>query len=429
MGSLTPWLNGSPPLYSIVAWFFCVLITRKVPHIVFTVMSLVMTVYVLLLAAHRLKPFGGKSNITEHQFTIPPTSRKPFCHDEAEVEDENGYKSEACKPGLLAVMASSHEKLYYLVCPEHRTSDTCVVYLPGFGRYFSHSAVCKEIKSADFCGLDWPHYGRPYAALGYDEAGNEYNSIPPPNASNNAKWVSYYYDVLDNAIMRLSSKGYSNIVFMGNSTGALILQSYENDVLRTSGVALHRKVKALIYTSPFWRPRSPIFRVPAAALNFIARCFPKMIVQKEATNPPVLKAVYQRCNLAQASGRKECKIDPKLNPTDNVPYYIEWVAMIAEAHQALLLESGGAAAAASALPALMLTSDRLSYESHVDIKAVHALFAVIHQNPMSRAYMVPEADHDILLSKLGPFNQSIAHVNQFVEKACSPQPANMQLIN
>ena len=66
-----------------------------------------------------------------------------------------------------------------------------MVWVAGYGRYFSHCHAAADFRAADLLGLDLPHYGRSYVEEGYDRDGNELNSVPPPAPGD--MWVQFYF--------------------------------------------------------------------------------------------------------------------------------------------------------------------------------------------------------------------------------------------
>ena len=308
-------------------------------------------------------------------------------------------------------------QLFVLVTPRSRRRDTCLLWVAGYGRYFSHTSARGDFPGADLCGLDLPRYGRAYAACGFDAIGNELMSVPEPGTR--VKWVDFYHQAYQGALQKLGELGYKKVVFMCNSTAGLTFQCFAVDVLAMqdssppNGAA---RVAGVIYTAPFWVSSSPVFRhLPYGFWWGLAWLFPKLILFCDDVMPPGELASHdKRFQAAQASGR-DIFVDPYLNPTENAPYYVEWFCMVVEAQ--IYLQRSAAShrgpARSDKLRALLLTTQEQTDEPHVHLDECHDLFAKLY--PDGEARRLAGLNHEAMLSEESPYREAIRVINTFLE--------------
>jgi hypothetical protein len=312
----------------------------------------------------------------------------PHYRDELEQEQEQKYTSYSFL---------TNGKRYVIVRPNERKHDCCVVWVAGFGRYFSHTSSRDDFKNADLLGLDLPNYGRAYLEGGIDEVGNEFNSVPPPRGSC-TYFVDYYHDAYSDAIIQVKSMGYEKIVFMCNSTAGLTFQCFVTDVLSKR---VNHPVVGVIYTAPFWVPRSPLLRIiPWSLWRAIGFLYPKLILFCDDVMPSKEPAAHdKRWIAAHKSGRK-IYIDPKLCLSENSPYYVDWFCMVIEAQWHLKQEAskkGGAAGAGVIKKALLITSNDQENDKHVHLDEVNELFDIIFPSGIvNREFSV---NHEVSLNE------------------------------
>ena len=284
-----------------------------------------------------------------------------------------------------------------------------MVWVPGYGRYFSHCHAASDFRAADLLGLDLPHYGRSYVEEGYDEDGNELDNVPPPPAQGDM-WVQYYFQVYQDALARCQALGYRKVVFMCNSTAGLTFQCWLHHLKRSSA---QEWPSGVIFTAPFWQPVSPLLKnMPYLFLRSLTVLFPRLIL---FVDPVVTKKgdgwLDQKFLACLNSGRDTVKYDPYYNPTNNGPYYVEWFAMViqAQSHLRTLCSEG------EQLPceALLLTADAQSDDAHVDLDAVHDMFETFYPN--GRGERVSGVNHEIMLSEAEPYNEAMGLVNHFIQ--------------
>lgn len=376
------------------------------------VLVAVLCVFAVFVMRHAWAPLTGVSEIKPHMKDFIKEDPRPYYRYEDQAEARNKYTAQQCELGYMVqavnmVGDKCASQPYTLILPK-KESDTCIVYITGSRRYFSHLESNADF-DADLCGLEFPHHGRSYLMAGIDEVENEYNIVPWP-VRDNEKWVNIYYHVLDNAINRLLNKGYTSLVLLGNASAGLVLQCYELDVLRSSTLSHHCAVRGLVYASPMWAPKvsqEPLLRLPAWALRTLCYFFPKLVVRRD---PAIQKGVETPLDVcfreAQEHGRT-CTYDPIVNVSGNAPQYIEWVHMVSEAVAFLEhTKTNGR------LPALLLTSDR---SEHIDIERVHKMFVKLHPMPTTGlAQQIPNASHELMLSKEQAYKEFVRAVNMFV---------------
>ncbi len=253
-------------------------------------------------------------------------------------EERNGY-TRVLREVKTQVGDTQYVQSYVLIKPPKK-SNTCIVWVAGRGRYFSHTSSNSHFEH-DLCGLDLPFYGRSYKG----DDGVILNSLPIGySGGREGMAVDYYSSCFDDAITALNGYGYSRIFFMCNSTAALIFQCWElkqrKGISSSDGTNPSPLVGAVL-TGPFWCPSADVLRkVPLAVFNTIRRCFPGLFLDvdpilQEEENDWLDVALEE----AHQSGRTDVLIDPKLSPTNNKPLDIEWICMVLEA-QAFLKRTG-----------------------------------------------------------------------------------------
>ena len=273
---------------------------------------------------------------------------KPYYQKENEIEKQHHYVRHH-------YTTTTTNKKYIIVTPK-KTSKKCVVWVPGFGRYFSHVSLSSQNifgTDVDLCGLDLPYYGRSYMQTGgHRDLNNSYNNVPPTSCWDSFKRIfrcatymrtSYYYDVYSETTQHLKNElGYDEIYFMCNSTSGLTMQCYIEEMYRNrkqnNNSNQNDAIDGLIFTAPFWWPtgkglpllNSPLFQL----LNVIAFLYPSHMMMQDGINQTWLSDGLDK---AYASGRTNISLDPVLNPVDNTPYYVEWLAMASEGQYYLSL--------------------------------------------------------------------------------------------
>jgi hypothetical protein len=347
-----------------------------------------------------------------------------FCHYRDEIESERlfGYIRDSCL---------TNGKRYVIVRPNERKHDIAILWVAGFGRYFSHTSARDDFKNADLLGLDLPNYGRAYQEGGIDEVGNEFNHVPPPSGQCNY-FVDYYHDAYSDAIIQVKSMGYEKIVFMCNSTAGLTFQCFVTDVLSKQE---KHPVVGVIYTAPFWIPRSPLLRIiPWSLWRVIGFLYPKLILFCDDVMPSKEPAAHdKRWIAAHKSGRK-IYIDPKLCLSENSPYYVDWFCMVIEVCEPLMLvieahflllngptskkiieaqwhlkqeasKKGGAAGTGVIKKALLITSNDQENDKHVHLDEVNELFDIIFPSGIvNREFSV---NHEVKkMNKISKFGKS-----------------------
>jgi len=353
---------------------------------------------------------------------VRKTDEMPHYRDEKVSEKLHGYSRHVHKVPSSAKM--SHDASFVLVTPTSRGKDLCLLWVGGYGRYFSHTSARGDFPEADWCGLDLPHYGRAYAEDGYDAVGNELMSVAEP-ATAGTKFVEYYYGAYQAAIDELGALGYKRVVFMCNSTAGLTFQCFATDVLsqqQQQQAAAACSVAGVIYTAPFWTSTSPAFRnVPYGFWRGLAWLFPKLILFCDDVMPSGEPAAHdKRLQAARASGR-DVYLDPYLNPTDNAPYYVEWFCMVMQAQchlqsAASKQQQPARQAASQAMPcALLITTAKQECEPYVHLDECHALFNKLH--PRGEAHFLHGVNHEVMLSEQKPYQQALIAINAFLKTA------------
>jgi len=350
------------------------------------------------MALHRHEPA-----VSDMDRYIRAVDAMPHYRNEQSSEAEHGYSRHFRKAG---------QQTYVLVTPTEKQGESCVVWVAGFGRYFSHTTARNDFKNTDLVGLDLPHYGRAYTELGVDTVGNELMSVTVPDASQ-SKFVEYYYEVYDAAINELTKLGYSKIVFMCNSTGGLTFQCFVTDVLSKRK---RHPVAGVIYTAPFWTTTSPPLRLlPFAFWRVICAAFPKLILFCDDVMPPGEAAKHDKNFLAANKSGRSVFIDPGLNVTENAPYYIEWFCMVIEAQAYLRRVAKESTSLSGGLEkALLITTQQQQGDPHVLLEECHALFkALFPKGESNRAF---EVNHEVMLSEKQPYDQAMKVINSFLDK-------------
>jgi len=215
------------------------------------------------------------------------TGTEPY-HVDREQRAEYGYselKLELARSSLHGLTAYQKEPPVLLLPP--KTSDTAVLFCPGFGRcadHFELRPLFKEQLDADLCGLDFAGYGRAYAYA--RDAGAPhlpYNMIQATGEDYTA------------ALEQLRALGYSRIVLWCNSTAGLTVTLWLSSVAAPAGLA------AVVLDSPAWvfQPsvlfglRNRLFSGNYCLLKWVAsllRCVPGLVLATDepyaASDPP-----------------------------------------------------------------------------------------------------------------------------------------------
>jgi len=401
------WTDTGPMHYLLFVLISALILARFDRHLAHNILCFT-TIIVGIALAHLRWPLGGISNMQGHL-----RLSQPFHRLESEAEQKHGYSRVSCRLGTLVELArgkSRPPKPFVLLVPEKR-SETCVLYIAGFGRYFSHTNCNADFKNADLCGLDLPLHGRSYHLSGLDQPDDELSMVVQPEAG--AKWSSYYYDVLDNVVLRLKQMGYREVFLMGDSSSALIVQCYHKDVLSTSMMAMHHSIKGIIYSSPLWRSPASIFQIPLPLLTMLTKTFPKLIFRRGKILPDgVETALDVHCRMAVESGRTDCAIDPLLDLSNNRPWYLEWLCMVVEAQD---MASRPMAAEHRTIPSLLLTSNSGAGDLPIDVDAVHEIFARLQPAKLSAA-RIEGACPEVLLSPAKSYEKVVQKIDSFVRE-------------
>jgi len=316
-----------------------------------------MGAFLMAMLLHGLDPA-----LSDMEQYIRDVKEMPHYRDERLSEAKHGYSRHLRQVG---------SKTYVLVAPTQRKGTSCVVWVAGYGRYFSHTASREDFKDTNLVGLDLPHYGRAYVAKGIDTVGNELMSVKSPETGK--KFVEYYYEVYDDAINELHEMGYSKIVFMCNSTAGLSFQCFASDVLSKREV---NSVAGVIYTAPFWTTTSPPLRIlPYIFWRSICAAFPKLILFSDDVMPTGESASHDKNLIKANNSGRSVHLDPAINLTENAPYYIEWFCMVTQGQAHLRRVARERTASAGGFKkALLVTTKNQEDEPYVHLDECFALF-------------------------------------------------------
>lgn len=340
----------------------------------------------------------------------------------------------------------NESNLIVVVAPERRRSKACILWCPGLGRYFSHTHAFDDFNlgkhnkdpEIDLLGLDLPRYGRAYVEEGYDTAGNEFNSVSRPKSGSH-KWCEFYYEAYDSALdILVNELGYDQVYVMCNSTSGLTFQCFVEDVLVKYKSTIYSKVNGVIFTAPFWHPSKrgefPISVLPVFVFNVLAYCFPKMIMDTDNEGfmswfdelyEKIYKDKEQRGKASMHRDNKMPKQDPRYNPVQGTPYYIEWLAMVAEAQDFLrsracvrdkfnrkrdLKGEPGCDDGRAPLPAICLMNDR--QDKNVCVRRVGDLFTRLYPNMELK--LIHELNHEVMLSCDAPYAEAVKSIRDFI---------------
>ncbi len=392
---------------------------------------------------HRLSPYRSAMRPRLQ----PHAAGGPYYHDDDVADAARGFARAFRTVAVAAADAPDCvPKAFTVVHPARARSNKCVLWVSGYGRYFSHTNAAGDLADraggpVDLLGLDLPHYGRTYHAQGIDRADNPFNALPPSagrhrrrrndddggdgeNGSSAGivadKWCAYYYACYADALALVADElGYEEIYVMCNSTSGLTFQCFLEDGPRDAV----SRVAGVIYTAPFWHPsaRSQIIvQVPEWVWEVVARCFPRLVVDQDTGDGALW--LEEHLETAHRDGREGVRIDPRNNPTDHAPYFIEWFAMVAEAQGYIrrLCAAGPSRLASprrlARMPrALLLTVD--GEDKNVSVPEVHRMFHLLYNagpEPRGEAHRVRDLNHEAMLSKCGPYAEALARIRRFI---------------
>jgi len=370
------------------------------------------------MVLHRISP--ARYDLAPH--TFDPTSQPYYKNSELESERRHGY----VRYPISAAPDGSKECV--LVTPhERKRNKKCVLWIHGFGRYFSHcSATDIDFgKNVDLCGLDLPYHGRAYMLTGgHTNLDNPWNGVPPTSCWDSLLRVfgcasklraSFYYEAYERAVQYLKDElNYEEVYFMCNSTSGLTAQCWIERQQDT-------RLSGIIFTAPYWWPtdRSLVMLKCSPSLwNVAALLFPLFVADDDGVD----ENHYLSDALAKAhkSGRTSLAVDPVLNPVDMTPYYVEWMAMASEAHNFLRKKSrrrGGGSERSKERskqlpPALLLTN--AGSDTNVDVEVVHEMFRGLY--PTGMAHKIKGANHEIMLAKQEHFVQASLLIKKFIAR-------------
>jgi len=359
---------------------------------------------------------------------------QPYYKIEADSEKAHGYSRHYYKT------TTTHQH-YVVVAPEQRQKH-CVVWVPGFCRYFSHHSTV-DINfgnDVDLCGLDLPCYGRAYMHTGgHDNLNNLWNAVPPSSCWRSILRVfgcskqlraSFYYDVYEETTIHLKEDlGYDKIFYMCNSTSGLTMQCYIEEAFshkirkeeqQADGTDA-ATISGIIFSAPFWWPTergkplltSPIFEL----LNVVALLFPTLMLFDDDVKETWLSEGLEK---AHASGRTTVSVDPILNPVDKTPYFIEWLAMVSEAQNYLMKKSQKTAIESNRPRAMLLTNDGMDH--NVDVNAVHEMFPGLYPKDKGMQFRILGANHEMMFSEKEQFEIASKHVRAFLREGIAEKP-------
>lgn len=417
------------------------------PYLVFFLVSpLAMLLFAALV--HRVAPLRTSLREDLRVAGRDRVASRPYYRSEQESEARHGYTrivrpvvstvTTTITPTIKTTHATVTDEVFVVVAPEKRRSKTCILWTPGFGRYFSHTAAFDDFNRGqrpgdpdiDLLGLDLPRYGRAYVERGYDTPGNEFNSVAHPAPGSGHKWCRFYYGAYAGALdILVNELGYEEIYVMCNSTAGLTFQCFVEDVLRHElhSSKVYSKVRGAVFTAPFWYPSKrgefPLSVLPVFVFNFLAYCFPNLIMDSDMEGhvswfDTFFEELLQEQKEDQDAGRDtRCSMpaqDPWYNPVHNSPYYIEWLAMAAEAQRFIdscaWTRGKNQAKAAAPLPALCLMNN--VQDKNVCVRRCGELFNQLY--PGMELNLIPDLNHEAMLSRKVPYAVALQSIRHFI---------------
>ena len=106
--------------------------------------------------------------------------------------------------------------------------------------------------------------------------------------------------------------------------------------------------------------------------------------------------------------------DPLYNPVHNSPYYIEWLAMVAEAQRFVdkcaRARNKNQTKVAAPMPALCLMND--VQDKNVCVKRCGELFAQLY--PGMKLNLIPNLNHEAMLSRKVPYAAALRSIRGFI---------------
>lgn len=325
-------------------------------------------------------------------------------------------------------------------------SETCVLYIPGFGRCFDHyrfDDLFRSTLNASLVGLDLRRYGRSYLAdKAVDGRSCHFNLVDEPR-----RGLAEYFADVDDARAALGAMGVRRVVLWGNSTGGLMVASYlaaqpptASHPVAAGAPGAPAAVIAAVLDSPllqFCRGKLPFpsFLEPAVAL--ILSLVPALVVQTDDALGEEARVPSRPSWLDELATRyrPSHRYDRHLNPVRAKPTYAGYLAAVLIAMGNIARDyppkaggegGGGAGGGASgapplAVPAMLLLTAKdvgmagcegfkphggPGVDQHIDTDAVEAIFARV----FARGATLRRDDllHEALMSEASVVEQVLA---------------------
>lgn len=186
---------------------------------------------------------------------------------------------------------------------KNKAGQIPVLYLHGFVDYFFHPHLADEIH----------HHGYNFYALELRKYGH---STMPHQHSNYCRNIEEYFEEVSIALEQVYSESGKKIIFLGHSTGGLIIPLYAEKGSKKD------LIQAIILNSPFLDLNEPtiVKSIGVPTLGVISKLFPY------ANIPKALDPIYAMSIHRDHTG--EWDFDTNYKPIEGFPAYFAWLSAI-----------------------------------------------------------------------------------------------------